>query len=363
MQLSSSAWAAAFVALMLACSVVLAHPLGKEAEASQDTETAAAAENGKESKSVASTLSKGSKGLTADASSTDEAVLRNERDSGYGVPQSSYGPNTVAETPNNFINVFSQAAANTVNFATQLLNSLVGVAANILQGTVSTLLSLLNAKGQIVGAVVQSAPPVLASVTRTAGDVLAAKARIFGAVTQSAVNFASQLAQTVTTTFSSLFNGPNAINFNALGRRDSDGSASSGIANLGQTIVSSQLNLLNGILSPFVNGGRSGSSSSSSSGSLNPFAALFGGGSGSNPLAALFGGGSGSSPLAALFPSLSRSRSSANSNSDSSSSSESSEPNFRITIGSGGSSGIGSSSPINVPTEPDEEIEQDKETK
>lgn len=50
MQLSSSAWAAAFVALMLACSVVLAHPLGKEAEASQDTETAAAAENGKESK-------------------------------------------------------------------------------------------------------------------------------------------------------------------------------------------------------------------------------------------------------------------------------------------------------------------------
>lgn len=40
--------------------------------------------------SVASTLSKGSKGLTADASSTDEAVLRNERDSGYGVPQSSY---------------------------------------------------------------------------------------------------------------------------------------------------------------------------------------------------------------------------------------------------------------------------------
>jgi hypothetical protein len=49
---------------------------------------------------------------------------------------------------------------------------------------VSTLLSLLNAKGQIVGAIVQSAPPVLASVTRTAGDVLAAKARIFGAVTQ-----------------------------------------------------------------------------------------------------------------------------------------------------------------------------------
>lgn len=43
------------------------------------------------------------------------------------------GPNTVAETPNNFINVFSQAAANTVNFGTQLLNSLVGVAANILQ--------------------------------------------------------------------------------------------------------------------------------------------------------------------------------------------------------------------------------------
>jgi hypothetical protein len=54
----------------------------------------------------------------------------------------------------------------------------------LIQGTVSTLLSLLNAKGQIVGAVVQSAPPVLASVTRTAGDVLAAKARIFGAVTQ-----------------------------------------------------------------------------------------------------------------------------------------------------------------------------------
>jgi len=39
----------------------------------------------------------------------------------------------VAETPNNFVNVFSQAAANTVNFGTQLLNSLVGVAANILQ--------------------------------------------------------------------------------------------------------------------------------------------------------------------------------------------------------------------------------------
>ena len=43
------------------------------------------------------------------------------------------GANGIAETPNNFVNVFSQAAANTVNFATQLLNSLVGVAANILQ--------------------------------------------------------------------------------------------------------------------------------------------------------------------------------------------------------------------------------------
>lgn len=43
------------------------------------------------------------------------------------------GPNAGSETPNNFINVFSQAAANTVNFGTQLLNSLVGVAANILQ--------------------------------------------------------------------------------------------------------------------------------------------------------------------------------------------------------------------------------------
>jgi len=139
---------------------------------------------------VASTLNKGAKGLVADASSTDEFVLRNERDSGYGIPSPVYGPVGDGGSGGagggiaNFITVFSQAAANTVNFGTQLLNSVVSVAANILQGTVSTLLSLLNAKGQILGAVVQSVPPVLTSVTRTAGDVLSAKAKIFGAVTQ-----------------------------------------------------------------------------------------------------------------------------------------------------------------------------------
>jgi len=51
----------------------------------------------------------------------------------YHASMTIQGANGIAETPNNFVNVFSQAAANTVNFATQLLNSLVGVAANILQ--------------------------------------------------------------------------------------------------------------------------------------------------------------------------------------------------------------------------------------
>jgi hypothetical protein len=280
-------------------------------EDSSGSGTAAASKDATdESKNVASTLSKGSQGLVAAAS--DDNAQRTERDSGYGAP--SYGPNTVAETPNNFINVFSQAAANTVNFATQLLNSLVGVAANILQGTVSTILSLLNAKGQIVGAVVQSAPPVLASVTRTAGDVLAAKARIFGAVTQSLVNFASQLAQTVTNTFAGLFNGPNAINFST---RDAGDNRAGGLANLGQTIVNSQLSLLNGVLAPFVRGTNSGGDSSADSSkqraafpfSLGGLRSLFLGGG--------RGGGGGSSSSA----------------STSDSNGTDSEPNFRITIG------------------------------
>jgi hypothetical protein len=282
-----------------------------------------------------------SSSLQADASSTSEAVQRNERGSagGFsGYPSTAYGPNTVAETPNNFINVFSQAAANTVNFGTQLLNSLVGVAANILQGTVSTLLSLLNAKGQIVGAVVQSAPPVLASVTRTAGDVLAAKARIFGAVTQSAVNFASQLAQTLTNTFSALFNGPNAINLSALtgGGRSNDGTNGpaavlGGVGNFAQTAINTKLNLLNGILSPFT-GGRPllnfGGGSSASSG---------------NPLAALF-----NRPGASSFSSV---------GGYGGPSTSGSEPNFRITIAattqspstSTGGSGEGTSSSSNAP--------------
>ena len=47
---------------------------------------------------VASTLNKGAKGLVADASSTDEAVLRNERDSGgYGPPSPSYVTNKKME--------------------------------------------------------------------------------------------------------------------------------------------------------------------------------------------------------------------------------------------------------------------------
>ncbi|CAG7683776.1 unnamed protein product [Allacma fusca] len=241
--------------------------------------------------------------LQADASSNSESVQRNERANtgGYssgGYPSTSYGPNTVAETPNNFLNVFSQAAANTVNFGTQLLNSLVGVAANILQGTVSTLLSLLNAKGQVVGAVVQSAPPVLASVTRTAGDVLAAKARIFGAVTQAAVSFGSQLARVFGDTFSGLLNRQGgeggsggsplaqlAQLFSGLTSRGSgsssglSGSGSSpanllgGVGNFAQTVINSKLNLLNGLLAPFTGGrpllnfGNRGSSSSGSSSS------------------------------------------------------------------------------------------------
>ena len=98
--------------------------------------------------------------IQADASTNAEAVQRNERapqtgfggyaTGGYvsqktilcriaGIKMESFypfffqGANQVAETPGNFVNVFSQAAANTVNFGTQLLNSLVGVAANILQ--------------------------------------------------------------------------------------------------------------------------------------------------------------------------------------------------------------------------------------
>lgn len=343
------------LALAIACGNAL--PVPEDAATSKSS----SAEDSKGPSGVANTLTQGTKsivdtkttllkGLTgavpsslqADASSTNEAVQRNERGSaasGFsGYPSSpSYGPNTVAETPNNFINVFSQAAANTVNFGTQLLNSLVGVAANILQGTVSTLLSLLNAKGQVVGAVVQSAPPVLASVTRTAGDVLAAKARIFGAVTQSAVNFASQLAQTVTNTFAGLFNGPNAINFNALtgGGRSGDGGSGpaavlGGVGNFAQTVINTKLNLLNGLLSPFT-GGRP----------LLNFGGL--GGGSSNPLAALFSGGSQSS-----------------SSSGSGGYQSPSEPNFRITIAastpasassttdsqSGGSAPVGVSSPI-----------------
>jgi len=178
----------------------------------------------------------------------------------------------------------------------------VSVAANILQGTVSTLLSLLNAKGQIVGAVVQSAPPVLASVTRTAGDVLAAKARIFGAVTQSAVNFASQLAQTVTNTFSALFNGANGLGLNTFGRGGDN--ALGGYGNLAQTIINSQLNLLNGILAPFTQGS-GGSSGSVSSGRRFSLANLF-----------RFGRNRGGEDSSAQ-----------ESNDDKS------EPNFRITIG------------------------------
>ncbi|CAL8079621.1 unnamed protein product [Orchesella dallaii] len=324
------------VAIAFAVVIALSNALPVPEESSSTT--AKSDDDTKTPSGVANTLTQGTKtlvetktsllkGLTgsvpsslqADASSTNEAVQRNERGSasgGYsGYPSSSYGPNSVSETPNNFINVFSQAAANTVNFGTQLLNSLVGVAANILQGTVSTLLSLLNAKGQVVGAVVQSAPPVLASVTRTAGDVLAAKARIFGAVTQSAVNFGSQLAQTLTNIFAGLFNGPNAINFNALtgGGRSSDGGSGGGnvlggVGNFAQTIINAKLNLLNGLLSPFT-GGRP---------LLN-----FGGGS---------GGGGG---LAALFGSLSGGLGGSASSSSSSSSggySSPSEPNFRITI-------------------------------
>ncbi|XP_021954979.1 uncharacterized protein LOC110851492 isoform X2 [Folsomia candida] len=315
------------LALVIAVSTALPVP-----EDTSSTAAVKSSDEAKESSGVASTLTQGTKsivdtkttllkGLTgavpsslqADASSTNEAVQRNERGSsasGFsGYPSSSYGPNTVAETPNNFINVFSQAAANTVNFGTQLLNSLVGVAANILQGTVSTLLSLLNAKGQIVGAVVQSAPPVLASVTRTAGDVLAAKARIFGAVTQSAVNFASQLAQTITNTFSALFNGPNALNFSALtggGGRGLDGSGPAsvlgGVGNFAQTAINTKLNLLNGLLSPFT-GGR--------------------------PLLNFGGGSSGGNPLAALF---NLPQSSSSSHSGSGGYPSASEPNFRITI-------------------------------
>lgn len=53
----------------------------------------------------------------------------------------------------------------------------------------------------------------------------------FSCVPQSAVNFGSQLAQTLTNIFAGLFNGPNAINFNALtggARAGGDGAGAGG---------------------------------------------------------------------------------------------------------------------------------------